>query len=403
MMRPIKISAFLSAVLVAGTGFAAVEPIAPVGGETVALVPEAQKKVMAPPTLAGRLKVFDDDKAVRHDDSWRKSVPLVLKWNATEREGTPWKIEIGKMPDLSDARTWFISDKECEYKDGQCSYVVPMANLEVGEEYRWRVTGRARCAKPDCGRKCGCKESKKSVASAVATFRTEDVAPRWIAVEGKVDNIRDLGGRRTADGRRVKQGMAYRGQGLNDNSATGEEPGRNRLTAEDIKYLTGTLGIRTDLDLRGKSEWGGSPDYASPLGSDVRWVNFPISSYSGILNDRNKKFFREIFALLSKPDTYPVYTHCWAGADRCGTLNMGIKAVLGVSDNDIFTDYELTSFAVFGERRIGSDEMIKFREALKQYGENEPFSVQFVNYLKECGVTDEELDSIRGLLLEDAQ
>jgi hypothetical protein len=82
---------------------------------------------------------------------------------------------------------------------------------------------------------------------------------------------------------------------------------------------------------------------------------------------------------------------------------MGIKAVLGVSDNDIFTDYELTTFSIFGERRIGSGEMIKFREALKKYGENEPFSVQFVNYLKECGVTDEELDSIRNLLLEDAQ
>ena len=39
-------------VLAAGTGLAAVVPIAPVGGEAVALVPEAQKKVVAPMALA---------------------------------------------------------------------------------------------------------------------------------------------------------------------------------------------------------------------------------------------------------------------------------------------------------------------------------------------------------------
>ena len=127
-----------------------------------------------------------------------------------------------------------------------------------------------------------------------------------------------------------------------------------------------------------------------------------FDAYSGILNDKTKAMYRDIFAALAKPESYPVYIHCAAGADRAGTLNLAIKSVLGVSDSDLFADYEFTSFSVFGERRIGSDTFKKFREDFKRYGENEPFSVQFVNYLKECGVTDEELDAVRNILLEDA-
>ena len=100
---------------------------------------------------------------------------------------------------------------------------MPRAKLEVARPYWWRVTGR-----------CVRNQQWHLVPSETASFATEDRAPRWIEVEGRVGNFRDFGGRRTADGRRVRQGMAYRGQGLNDNSVTGEEPGRNRLTTEDV-------------------------------------------------------------------------------------------------------------------------------------------------------------------------
>ena len=101
------------ALLCAMTGFAAVEPTAPVSGAVVPIVPDAQKKVMSLPTLADRLKLFADDKAgdkaLRHDKYWRKPCPLVLKWRTTAGERGPWKVEIGKSPDLSDARVWYFS------------------------------------------------------------------------------------------------------------------------------------------------------------------------------------------------------------------------------------------------------------------------------------------------------
>ena len=391
--------------LAAGTGLGAVAPIAPAGGEIVALVPEAQKKVMAPLTLAERLKVIEDDKKVRHDHSWQKSVPLVLKWTATEREGAPWKIEIGKAPDLSDARTWFAGEKECKAKDGECSYAVPMANLEVGEEYHWRVTGSARCAKPGCGGKCGCEERKKRVASAVASFRTEDVAPRWMEIEGGVHNIRDLGGRRTADGRRVKQGMAYRGQGLNNNSATGEKPGRNRLTVEDVKYLTGVLVIRTDLDLRGRRHIADMAE--SPLGSGVAYINHPTSCYAGIFGDNGKKAMAENFRVFCDRKNYPIYFHCIGGKDRTGSLAYVLNGVLGVSKHELETDWESTVYSGKIEPQIKAfleKGNSQHDAGFAKYGKDGDSLMRRIElYLLDCGVTEAEISEFRSIMLDESR
>ncbi|MBR4614229.1 MAG: tyrosine-protein phosphatase, partial [Kiritimatiellae bacterium] len=208
---------------------------------------------MSLPSMDERRRLLDEDKSLRKSGEWGKSRPVVLKWAYTEKEDGPWKVEIGLASDLSDARVWYVKGKK-QGKDApsccEMEYTVPFANLEIAKKYHWRVSG----LRP---------ESKDVVRSAISSFKTEDFAPRWIEIEGRVSNIRDLGGWRTSDGRRVRQGMAFRGQGLNDN-AVSERRGRNRLMVEDIDYLTCTLGIRTDLDLRAKSEKADMTE--SPLG-----------------------------------------------------------------------------------------------------------------------------------------
>ena len=242
-------------------------PVAPIDGESVQLVPDGQKEVMRLQTLADRIRHLKaqrkDEKAGKSKDCWRKSLPLVLSVKATEGEKGPWKVLIGKSPDLSDARVWYRSSAKVDKATGRAEdekssagvvqIEIPMANLEIATQYYWKVICRGRCGW-GCGPKHGCDACRKIVESPIASFETEDVAPRWIAIEGRVANIRDFGGRIGMDGRRVRQGLVYRGQGLNDNSVTGEAQGRNRLMVEDVKYLTGTLGIRTDLDLRGPGE-----------------------------------------------------------------------------------------------------------------------------------------------------
>ena len=406
------------ALLCAMTGSAAVEPTAPVSGAVVALVPDAQKKVLSLPTLADRLKLFADDKAgdkvLRHDQYWKKPRPLVLKWRATAGERGPWKVEIGKSPDLSDARVWYFSaikkdaatGRETGTAEGgteqaEVSKTVPMANLELAREYYWRVTSRGRCGF-GCGPRHGCKESKRIVRSEIASFRTEDLAPRWIEIEGRVGNFRDFGGRRTADGRRVKQGMAYRGQGLNDNSVTGEDPGRNRLTTEDVKYLTTTLGVRTDLDLRGDGETAGMK--ASPLGVGVAFIQHPSSSYKGIFASEGMKVMAKNFRVFCDRRNYPIYFHCIGGADRTGSLAYVLNGVLGVDRHELETDWESTFYPRIPDANPDPNYWCReshFNEGFAKYGkEGDSWNRRIELYLLDCGVTADEIAAFRSIMLE---
>jgi protein-tyrosine phosphatase len=68
--------------------------------------------------------------------------------------------------------------------------------------------------------------------------RVEDVtSPRWIALEGAV-NVRDLGGRPTADGRLVRPDRLIRADNLQG------------LSAADVRTLVDDHGVRAIVDLR---------------------------------------------------------------------------------------------------------------------------------------------------------
>ena len=395
------------AVVVAMPCCAAVELLSPANGEVVALVPEAQKKVLALPTLVERLALFAYDrehgKVLRHDKLWRKSQPLVLRWCANDGEIGPWKVEIGKLPDLSDARVWYVPVAKAdavsgrndakpvgEVRDGDVEYAVPQANLEIDRKYFWRVTAHR------------CKAKKVKATSPVAMFKTEDVAPRWIAVDGRVYNIRDLGGWHATGGRRVRQGMIYRGQGLNENSVTGERQGKNRLTVEDVKYLTGTLGIRTDLDLRSKGETADLSE--SPLGQSVSLVLRSSHAYEGIFKSQGKKVMAENFRVFCKRENYPVYMHCIAGADRTGSLAYMLLGALGVDRHDMEVDWESTFYPNIPDASPNPKAWCReahFNNGLSKYGKDgDSWNRRVELYLLDCGVTEGEIAVFRSIMLE---
>lgn len=68
----------------------------------------------------------------------------------------------------------------------------------MNAKYYWRVSAE--------------KDSK----SAVHTFRTEDQAPRLMHFPS-VRNVRDLGGRKAMNGKRVKQNLVFCTAGMNYN------------------------------------------------------------------------------------------------------------------------------------------------------------------------------------------
>ena len=410
-----KIKLFITCAFTTSTLLAALEPISPVGGATVSLVPDAQKKVMNLPTLDARIKLFQEDrtsgKALKHDPHWRKSLPFVLEVKVTQGENGPWKVMIGRNPDLSDARIWYLQTAKADAATGRegtaaakdiARITVPRANLEIATRYYWKVVCRGRCGF-GCGPKHGCKECKKLVETPVSEFTTEDFAPRWIAIEGRVGNFRDFGGRIGQDGRRVRQGMVYRGQGLNDNSVTGEERGLNRLTVEDVGYLTGALGIRTDLDLRSQGEIADME--GSPLGEAVNFIWHSSQCYKGIFSKDGMKTMAKNFRVFCDRKNYPVYFHCIGGADRTGSLAYVMNGVLGVSRHETETDWESTFYPRIPDENPDPDYWCReshFNNGFVKYGSADtPWNERIVLYLKDCGITDAEIAAFRGIMLED--
>ena len=223
--------------------------------------------------------------------------------------------------------------------------------------------------------------------SPVWAFRTHPATPRWIRVPDAT-NVRDLGGWRTGENQRVRQGRLYRSSELN---------GHIRLTPEGETILLHDLRVRTDLDLRGSDEM---PQPALPE-SWVRWINAPIQPYALIAEPFSRDALRRIFEILADEDSYPLLFHCWAGADRAGTLAFLINALLGVAFEDLVRDYELSSLSVWGERSRNAPEFRALLETLERFGDNAASIQKKVeNFLLQVGIETDCMRRIRALLIE---
>lgn len=424
---------------------AAVVPVSPAGGEKVALLPEAQKRIMSLATHEERVAEIRADNERPEEErfygkdrasKWRTSLPLKLEWRTTDGETGPWKIMIGTSPDLAGAsETWINSQaalkmtlteksqtgEKVEGETHVYTYDMPRANLEVGRIYYWKIWSNVACKKFPHGctmyAKCPFCGGRQAVASDVASFVTEDLPPRWIKLEGNVKNVRDIGGWKGLDGRRIRQGMVFRGQGLNNGSATGEKPGASRMMVEDVKYLRDVLGIKTVLDLRTDLEAGGMTE--SPLGASVSLVHRASPAYEGlfVVDEKSDSFNRHLcadgkkamaenFRLFCDRANYPIYFHCAGGADRTGSLAYVLEGALGVSLHDADVDWETTFYPGINEVGSTKDQWRSrqhFVDGLAAYGDADtPFTKRVELYLADCGVTQDEISRFRSIMLEPA-
>ena len=243
----------------------------------------------------------------------------------------------------------------------------PIQNLNLRETYYWRI------------------RSAKGI-SKIFTFSTSMQPPRWIAAPG-ISNIRDLGGWRTRRGGRIRQDMLFRGSELDEHMNAGPE---------GIRVLKDVLHIKTELDLR-KSPQG----YRSPLEkAGIRRFSFPILPYEEIFSEEQKRVCGELFSLLADPGIYPVYLHCWGGADRTGTVVYLLQTLLDVLKTDRIRDYEITSFAIFEER--SRTKMKLFLEKWNSFHAKTDAG-KAVFFLRECGVSGKEIQQIRKMLVKPAE
>ena len=333
----------------------------PVKGEKVSLLTDAQRVFLR------------DGFCVQADDD--------LDWMNLKRKGTEhsypapvrfsWSVE-GSHDDLRliiSTDEAFTNPREIECPSASCS--VDVYNLRAGQRYFWKIVA-----------------STPKMKSVVNDFWTLDEAPTMYRVEG-LTNVRDLGGWKTLSGKHVKRGLVFRGSEMDTH---------HHITDEGRRVMLEELGVHTDLDLR--EEAVGIID-RSPLGPSVRFELIPVKAYGEYLEPEQNSACRKVFDLLADETAYPIYVHCWGGADRVGTVILLLNAMLGVDDESLLKDYELTSFAVWGERSRTSPLFKTLSYALDRYGSaNQTLSDKATNYLIAAGVSIEQQEKIRSFILE---
>jgi protein tyrosine/serine phosphatase len=193
---------------------------------------------------------------------------------------------------------------------------------------------------------------------------SDDRDERVLLLAG-ADNVRDLGGLPTLDGRRTRRGRLFRGELLSS------------LIDADVEVLIGEVGLRTVVDLRTRGEVRHS------LGNwaehDVAWIHCPfrlgglapipgpgadyVAAYMGFLEADPRPVLLAARTLMNV-ESHPALFHCAAGKDRTGVLSALLLDVLGAPRPAIAEDYAMTSERLpqVLERLVG---MEPYREMLE--------------------------------------
>ena len=394
--------------------------VAPESSSVVPLMSQEQRAVLSLASRSERIEFLRKNvtngtvRTSDYDSTWRKAKDVVFRWMATDGENGPWRIELSKKSDFSEMRSFVFKltpedaasrrPVESVMENGVFCYVLPYANLEIGTKYYWRVFSNIACEKFGHGATCTCSAKRPSRQSDSGSFMTEDLAPRWIDIEGPVSNFRDLGGRKGLNERVVRQGLIYRSQGLNQNSVDGVSRGKNSLTISDAEYLVGTLGIRTDLDLRCPAEVAGM-DGVSPLGASVNYINNSSSCYDGIFSPNGKRVMARNFRVFTDPSNYPILFHCIGGADRTGALAYVLNGVLGVCRRELETDWESTFYPTIPDVDSEGNPVWNsgrhFDIGFSRYGmDDASWNDRIVLYLRDCGIGNDEIERFRRIMLK---
>ena len=220
----------------------------------------------------------------------------------------------------------------------------------------------------------------------------EDAAMRKILAEGTpyeidgVFNFRDLGGKTGLDGRRVRTGVLYRSARF------------DQVTDAGRRRIVGELGVRTDLDLRRKSELVVKD--ASPLGDGVRFELTPIPLYDGIFTKDGRAAFARALKVAMDERNWPLAFHCKTGKDRTGTLAFVLLTLLGVDEETICLDWELTAFHVPELSRLSHAP--RYDRLLAGFMELSGATLRekVEGYVHSLGISEKEISEFRERMLE---
>lgn len=286
--------------------------------------------------------------------------PVLFRWTA-DPGAVRYRLTVGEDRALKNARV-FDTDASS----------LPLTNFKTGTQYFWRVSSL--------------DEAGNALRSTrIRVFETEACEFRFLAVDG-VTNARDLGGKKTADGKRIRQGLLIR-------SGKPES-----ATEAGVSCLLDELGVRTEIELRHNANLTNTPFcdrvrfYHLHVNADLE--NLMLSHTREALAGEVRAFFE----ILSREENYPILFHCYGGMDRTGLFSFLLEGLLGVGKDTVYRDYVLSSFSNVAVR---SPEPIRayYAEVEKEPGIT--LAEKFYGFLNaRCGVPAEQLDFVLAFLKE---
>ena len=249
-----------------------------------------------------------------------------------------------------------------------------------------------------------------------------------------VDNLRDLGGWSTTDGRVVARGQIFRSAQLSRLDST--EP------------LIADLGMRAVFDFRTEieraaqpdQEWTGATTHVLDILADapaaapaemLQILSDPSQADDKLGDGKAEAIFenayREVISLPSAGAGYrafyeaiaedphrPALFHCTTGKDRTGWCAASLLLLLGVSDEDVLAEYLLTNdyllpalqpfFDDFGAKGGDPDLLIPVFGVRPSYLQSALDEMRARHgtidaYLADIGVPKDATDAIRAALL----
>lgn len=279
-----------------------------------------------------------------------------LEWESTGAKS--YEVWLDEDANFSHPEKFQASDNSIEIE-----------TLIPGKDYFWKV-----------------KAVENSEFSKTQHFLTTGHV-RSVPIDG-VSNVRDLGGTKAKEGKSIKYGVLFR-------SANGDG------ITEKGKQTVSRLGIKTDLDLRGGNL------AKSPFGDDIKLIQINGPYYNGHNagidgEEAYRNAFRDELKVCADPNNYPMIFHCAIGRDRTGTLALVLLAICGVEKEDLIREYELsylsTSGAFDGNKTM-VDVVTRFYDFVDASYEGETFADKAANLAKSLGVTEDEIESIKNILL----
>ncbi|MBP5091045.1 MAG: tyrosine-protein phosphatase [Bacilli bacterium] len=297
------------------------------------------------------------------------SNPFTLTWNyeaKEEKEVSSYSVIFGQNPDLSDG-----------YRvDGTTEESITFSNPFLGTNYYKLIATYADGATDE---------------SLIHTFEVNSQYPRNLTISG-MTNCRDMGGRVTEDGTRIKQGMLYRTSGRNQNGS---------LTDATTEEMINHLGVKNEINLAGDSDSYNLKLEGTTL---ITSCKMDTSSTGGFHHfSRNAEAVKNFFTFLSEKDNFPLFYHCKIGTDRTGLCSVLLSGLLGVSLDEIYQDYLFSNFGKIGEKRgIGtgdSHDMLKYVDDLLTFS-GASFKNKVYNVLLSIGLSRETLDGVISNLTE---